>query len=176
MPQPGGDIHIGIAVVDQVKAPEEFIFMHDQVHQPAAEIEGEHADYNRYQGTGMEPVYESELLLQAPVGYFNNDQGQPGMQNQVHYGKEKIYASVPDFIFFIVQGHHRDGPFEDPEEKHSPHEDRQPFQWSLFQVLEIVKQVGPHGKRFPEKIRRKMVFFPWPGLSVRVICRSTGSG
>lgn len=47
MPQPGGDIHIGIAVVDQVKAPEEFIFMHDQVHQPAAEIEGEHADYNR---------------------------------------------------------------------------------------------------------------------------------
>ena len=169
MTQSGGDIHIGIAVMDQVKAPEEFILVHDQVHQPAAEIEGEHTNYNRHQCAGMEPVYESEMLLQAPVGYFYNDQGQPGMQDQVHDRKEKIHPRVPDFIFFIVQGHHRDSPFEDPEEKHSPHEDRQPFQWALFQVLEVMKQVRPHGKRFREKIRRKLVFFPWPGQQRGVI-------
>ena len=67
MAKTGGDIHIGIAVVDQVKAPEEFVFVHDEVYQPATEVEGEYANNNGNQHTGIKPVHESKLLGQAPV-------------------------------------------------------------------------------------------------------------
>ena len=40
MAKAGGYIHIGIAVMDEVKAPEVFVLVHHQVDQPAAEIEG----------------------------------------------------------------------------------------------------------------------------------------
>ena len=121
--QPGGHIDIGIAVVNKVEAPEEFVFVHHEVHEPAAEVEGQHTDEYSDQCAGMEPVDQSELIGQAPIGQFHDQYGESGMQDEMQYGKEEVHPGMAEFISFIPHGQQGDRAFDDPEEKESAHED-----------------------------------------------------
>jgi hypothetical protein len=73
------------------------------------------------------------------------------MEDQVQYGEEEVHPGMADFILLIPQRDQWDRAFNDPEEKQSAHENRQPFEGALFQVLEIMQQFAPHSNRFRGK-------------------------
>lgn len=104
MTESGGHIHIGIAVMNEVEAPEEFVLVHHQVYEPAAEVEGEYADEDGNEGAGVEPIDQSELVRQAPVGKFYDQYGQSGMQDQVQYSEEEVDAGMAEFVLFVPHG------------------------------------------------------------------------
>lgn len=165
MTKSGGHVHIGIAVMDEVEAPEEFVLVHHQVYEPAAEVEGQYADEYSDQCAGMEPIDQSELMAQAPVGEFYDQYGQSGMQDQVQYGKEEVHTGMAEFVLFVPHGQQGDSPFDNPEEEESANEYGQSFKRPFFEVLEMINYIGPHSNRFRGKDTKESGVFPAAGSS-----------
>lgn len=165
MTKAGGHIHIGITVMNEVETPEEFVFVHDQVYEPAAEVERQYTDEYGNEGTGVEPIDQSELIGQAPVGEFYDQYGQSGMQDEVYYGKYEVHTGMAEFVLFVPHGQQGDGSFDDPEEEESAHEYGQSFKRPFFEVLEMINYIGPHSNRFRGKDTKENGVFPAAGSS-----------
>jgi hypothetical protein len=59
------------------------------------------------------------------------------MDDKVNDGEHEIDTGMPQLVFLVPEREKRDGTFNDPEKQETADEDGHPFQWSLFEGLEI---------------------------------------
>jgi hypothetical protein len=151
-----GHIHTVITMVYQVKPPERPALVHHEVYQPAAEVECQHTDEDRKQDAGIEPIDETELLLQAPIGKLDNENSEERVYDEVNDGEPEIHGSMVYFPAFVFQRKKGNSAFDDPEEEKAANKQRHALYRMLIQGREILKEIMPHMEAdCSEKLRSK---------------------
>ena len=150
-------IHIGIAVMNKMKAPEKAILVHNIMYQPATEIECQHTYDNGTKNISIGPIYNSETIVLAPVRQFDNQNGNSCMQDEMQDGKYEIYPGMPELVFFVPHWQKGDGAFNEPKDQQAANQKSHSFQRSLLKGSKIFNDTVPHtqsinGKSYEEKI------------------------
>ena len=94
MSQARGYINSIIGMMNKMETPQRLYFMHYQVYQPAAEVEGQYSNDDRQKYPRIEPVNKTETSVKTPVRQFDDQHGQSRMNNEMDYGKNKIDTRV----------------------------------------------------------------------------------
>src|SRR5690606_21221348 len=116
-----------------MKTPKHTYFMHDQVYQPAAEVQGQHTNHYRHADTGIEPINQAEVLVHTPVRQLDDKNSQKRMYHQMKEGKPKVYNGMFKLCFFVTQRQQWNCTFNDPKNEKTANQDRHALQRSFLQ-------------------------------------------
>ena len=81
-----------------MKTPQQSVFVHHKMYQPAAEIERQYRNEYGHKNTCTGPVSQTKLLLSAPVWQQNNQNGQQAVNDQMYDGEAKIDQGMVHFF------------------------------------------------------------------------------